>query len=98
MILVRNVFKLKFGKAKEVKELWNEGKRLAEKAGMNPQRAMVDVSGDFYTFVLENTYPTLAEWERDAAQGMNDKEWKAWYARFTPLVESGYREIFNLLD
>jgi hypothetical protein len=29
---------------------------------------------------------------------MADAEWRARYQQFTPLVESGYREIFNIVS
>jgi hypothetical protein len=25
-------------------------------------------------------------------------EWKAWYQKFVPLVDSGYREVFTLVE
>lgn len=98
MILVRNVFRLKFGKAKEVKALWREGRAIASRVGGGPERAMVDVTGTFYTFVMEASYPSLAAFEGEGAQLMAADEWKRWYERFVPLVESGYREIFTVLD
>ena len=45
MIVVRNVFRLKFGTAKEARKLWAEGHALSAKLGGHPQRALVDVTG-----------------------------------------------------
>lgn len=98
MIVVRNVFRLKFGAAKEVATLWSEGQALSLRLGGGVQRALVDVTGPFYTFVLEGSYPSLAAYEESGAHMMGAEEWKRWYARFTPLVESGYREIFKVLE
>ncbi|MEW6368246.1 MAG: NIPSNAP family protein [Acidobacteriota bacterium] len=98
MILVRNVFRLRFGKAKEAKAHWKEGRALMEKVGHGKARAMVDVVGPFYTFVLELTYPNLAALEAEQGEIMGKAEWKAWYERFVPLVESGHREVYTLLD
>ncbi len=28
---------------------------------------------------------------------MGSEEWKKWYQKFVPLVESGYREVFNVV-
>jgi hypothetical protein len=36
MILVRDVFQLKFGKAREAKELWKEGAKLEAAHGGSP--------------------------------------------------------------
>jgi len=98
MIVVRNVFELKFGKAKEAKVLLTEGFAIAKRLGMGPDRVLADVTGTFYTIVLENEFPTLAAFEESMAKGFGNKEWEAWYQKFVPLVESGHREIFNVVQ
>jgi hypothetical protein len=98
MIVVRNVFRLKFGAAREARKLWAEGAALTARLGGPPQRALMDVTGEFYTFVLELTVPDLAGWEEAGKKMMGVPEWEQWYARFTPLVESGYREIFSVVE
>jgi hypothetical protein len=98
MILVRDVFRLKFGKAKEAKALMKEGVRIARKAGNAPSRQLIDLVGPYYTLVLESTHASLAAWESSMGNDMGAEEMAAWYERFKPLVESGYREIFTVLD
>jgi hypothetical protein len=101
MILVREVFRLKFGKAKEARALMKEGLRIAAKAGLTPQRQLVDLTGRFYTLVLESTHESLAAWEKsmgDTGDERVAKEWGAWYEKFKPLVDSGHREIFTVVD
>jgi hypothetical protein len=98
MILVRDVFRLRFGKAKEAKALWKEGAQIESKLGHEPSRCMVDLTGQYYTFVMESTYQDLASFEQDMKKAMSSPEFSAWYQRFVPLVESGHREIFTLLD
>jgi hypothetical protein len=98
MIVVRNVFRLKFGAAKEAKKLWAEGHALAVRLGGHPQRALVDVTGTFYTFVLEASYPSLAAWDEAGHKMMGSAEWERWYATFAPLIESGYREILSEVE
>jgi len=101
MILVRDVFRLKFGKAKEARALMKEGLRIAAKAGFSSQRQLVDLTGQFYTLVLESTHASLAAWESamsDTGDAQVAKEWGAWYERFKPLVDSGHRDIFTVLD
>jgi len=96
MIVVRNVFQLKFGKAKEVKALWKEGSKISKKYG-GPSRAMTDYVGPFYTFVLESTYKNLTDYEKALNKILGAREWGRWYEKFMPLVESGYREIYTIL-
>jgi hypothetical protein len=64
MILVRDVFQVKSGKAREAKELWKEEAKLEAARGGTPSRAMVDLTGEFYTFVTEATYDSVAEFEK----------------------------------
>jgi hypothetical protein len=97
MILVRNVFRLKFGKAKEAKALMKKGFQIAKKAGFAPDRLLSDLSGPFYTLVLENTYANLAGFEESQAKGFANREWEEWYQKLVPFVESGYREIFTIV-
>lgn len=59
MIIIRNVFRLKFGKAKEALALVKEG-----------------------------AAPRL----------MGDKDWQANYQKLGALVDSGYREIFSIVE
>lgn len=99
MIVVRNVFRLKFGKAKDVLALWKEGQEIEKRAGgTGTARAMTDLVGPFYTFVMEEEFPSISEFEREAERVMAIGEWKGWYQKFVPLVESGYREIFTVVE
>ena len=61
-------------------------------------RLLTDVTGPFYTVVLEITVPNLAAFEGAAPQLMGDKDWQANYQKIGSLVESGYREVFTLVE
>ena len=98
MILVRDVFQLKFGKAREATALWKEGRGFLEgDQRIKSVRLLTDLVGSYYTVVLETTYDSLGDFERSMSEGMND-EWRAWYGRYVPLVESGYREMFMVVS
>ena len=101
MIIIRNVFRLKFGKAREAVALFKEGNAIQKRigAGMNLQtRLLTDVTGPFYTVVLELSVPSMSEFEARAPQLMGDKDWQANYQKITALVESGYREVFSVIE
>ena len=99
MILVRNVFRLKFGKAREAVALMKEGLAIQKRAGVEvSQRLLTDVTGPFYTLVLEMTLPNLSTLEQTAPRIMSDKEWQANYQQFSALVDSGHREVFTILE
>jgi hypothetical protein len=99
MILVRNVFYLKFGKAKEAKTLIDENKKMMKKFDNNAQtRFLTDITGPFYTLVMEITANNLGDFEKTSAEMMKNSEFEDWYKKFIPLVESGKREIFSVLE
>jgi hypothetical protein len=47
--------------------------------------------------IMENTHKNLAEWEASMSQ-MSDPAMGALYQKFTPLVDSGRREIFTIVE
>jgi hypothetical protein len=98
MIVVRNVFQLKFGMAKEAKAKIKEGLDIVVKMGVKDNRACLDVTGPFYTLVLENTFENLGAFEKGLTKLGKDKAWQKWYASFGELVESGHREIYTVVE
>jgi hypothetical protein len=98
MILVRDVFRLKIGKAKEAKELFREAAVLAKKYDMPVGRAMTDLTGPFYTFVWESTHQSLAEYEASMSDPRGAEDWGKWYQKFAPLIDGGHREMFTLVE
>lgn len=101
MIVIRNVFQLKFGKAREAVALMKEGVAIQKRAlaGVDfSTRLLTDVTGPFYTLVLELTVPNFATFESYAPRLFGDKEWQANYQQVAPLVESGHREVFTIVD
>jgi hypothetical protein len=101
MIVVRNVFQLKFGKAREAIALLKEGLVIQKRVVSGVEfstRLLTDVTGPFYTIVLELTLPNLAALESYGPQLFGDKDFQANYQQLTPLVESGHREVFTILE
>lgn len=99
MIVVRNVFRLKFGKSREAVALLKEGIAIQKRAGADmQQRIMTDLVGTFYTLVLELTVSSMGELEANMPKVWADKDWQAYYQQFSALVESGYREIFTIVE
>jgi hypothetical protein len=98
MIVVRNVFQLKFGKAREAVAHWKRGKALLQKTGHSPIRLLTDVTGPHYTLVMESQFRSLADVEKAHLTTAATREWRAWYKKFTTLVESGRREIYRTVD
>ena len=101
MVVIRNVFRLKFGKAKEAVALFKEGIAIQKKNETRVSfatRLLTDVTGPFYTVVLEITVPNMSAFESEAPRLMGDKDWQANYQKISALVESGYRDIFTIVE
>ena len=99
MVVIRNVFHLKFGKAREALALVKESVAIHQRAGAQfSPRIMTDLTGPFYTIVLEITLANLAYLETEMPRFMSSPEWQANYQKLTAFVDSGYREVFNTVD
>ncbi len=98
MIVVRNVYRLRFGAAKEARALLKSRTEIMTRAGLPPDRHLMDLTGPYYTLVAESTHASLAEFEGGLKRLFADPEWAAWFEKFRPLVASGEREIFTLVD
>lgn len=98
MILVRDVFQVKFGKAKDAVAAWKEGIALMKNTyGAAAPRLLTDYIGpSYYTLVFESTWETLADFEKQSTAAMSNAEWKTWYARVGPLMDGGHREILKI--
>jgi hypothetical protein len=98
MIVIRDVFKLKFGKARDAQAAMRELRPLLERLGMPGARVLSDLVGEYYTMVLETTAEDLASYESTMAPIMQNDDWQRLYARFVPLVRHGYREILRIVE
>ena len=98
MILVRDIFQLKFGKAREAVALWKGMMPSLVAAGHSPSRLLTDITGPYYTLVLESTFANLAEFEKGHGSTSMSAEFRASYEKFVPLVESGRREVFTIVS
>lgn len=99
MIVVRNVFQVKFGMVRELRQLWSEWKKMAADLGaMRGYRTLTDLTGASYTFVLEIEFDNLASYESGQQALFNNPAWRTFYSKVTPLIESGHREIYSVED
>ena len=100
MLVARQVFRAKYGRGDELVALFKElNTRLQEAGGTGPRfRILTDVSGPFFTVVTEVEVESLAAWEGRFHESM-DRPWMGeWFGRMMPLVESGRREFYNVVE
>ncbi len=95
MIIVRDIFQLEFGKAKQAIELLQQGREALQRAGYPVDRLLADMTGDFYTLVMETRVESLSAYEQALGNTRDASDWQATYERLVPLVMSGRREVFR---
>lgn len=101
MLVVRDVFQAKYGRGdelvalfKEIAEHWQKG---VHRVQLHGNRTLTDASGAFFTVVTEIEVDDFAAWQQFMAEEFAMPEFGEWFARMTPLVESGRREFYNLV-
>jgi hypothetical protein len=100
MIVVRNIFRVKFGQAKQATELWKQA-LAAMKGGANApssSRLLTDLAGPpFYTMIFESTFDSLAQFEQFHRDAGSNSSFRDLYAKIIPLTETGHREILTVV-
>ncbi len=100
MLIVRDVFQAKYGRGDELVALFQEFDRTLGETGsaVARSRILVDASGPFFTVVTEAEVESFAAWERSFQEEMNRPWMGEWFGRMMPLVESGSREFYNIVE
>jgi len=100
MIIVRDVFQLKFGKAKDARASLKVGLAMLVQAGVGGKspRLLTDFTGPAYRLILEGSYDSLADYERQLAAAFALPGWGESYQKFVPFVESSHREILIVVE
>ena len=94
MIVVRDTFQAKFGKAGAVVALFKELRQ--QWPGQSVDRIFTDASGPFDTVVTEATVESVATWQQRQASVSSMPGFGDWFARMMLLVESGRREYYTI--
>ncbi len=96
MILVRNVFQARFGKAGELARAMVEGSQKMAGQQRARWRVLTDLSGQFDTVVFEIEVDSLATWERARKEMFENKEWRDTFRDTSDLIESGRSEHYTI--
>lgn len=95
MIVVRNVFQAKYGRGDELVELLKEGRGFWPE-DLHPPRILTDVSGAFFTVVMEYETDSLTQFEELQPRLMEIPEFGPWFERMMELVEGGTRDFYTV--
>ncbi len=97
MIIERNIFKLKFGKAKEAIAIWKEILALSKDVGTAPGiRLLTDLSGSAYTIILEMKLKNFSDINPKNYTWVTNPKFQELYQKFIPLCESGERTYYTV--
>jgi hypothetical protein len=95
MYIIRDIFQLKFGHYRDVKALVDDAVKRNLMPMAQQSRMLTDFTGDSYRFIFEESYNSLADYEKSLTEEMDKDEWQKWYNQFKPHIESSHREILK---
>ncbi|HVQ56540.1 MAG TPA: hypothetical protein VMS29_07275 [Pyrinomonadaceae bacterium] len=95
MYVIRNVFKCKPGKAKDVIEKFKAAHALLADVEMD-DRILVDEVAGFWTVVVEVSVDDLGVFETAMKERGSREDIQKAMAGYMDLVDSGYREVFRV--
>lgn len=96
MIIVHDTFRIRFGAAREVRALLEEGRAaMPSDINLGNLRALWNFTGPNYTVVMELTFDSLASMEEVMKKTIADPKWQEWYRKLVPYIEEGHRTIYT---
>ena len=96
MFVVRDVFRTKAGKGKDVSTMFKKGVAAMPGEGVKSRRILSDVVGGYWTIVVETEVDQLQTYFDQMNQRPANPEAEQAMKGYAELVESGYREVFKV--
>ena len=96
MLLIREVFNAKPGKAGELVKKFKQVIPFMEKEGLKNTRVMTDFVAKYWTVVIESETEELARFEKEVRGFTSKPEVREIMKDYMSLVDSGYREVFKI--
>ncbi len=97
-VIERDVFQAKYGQGDELVALFKRARELMGEHGRSEYRILTDLSGEFFTVVVEFEWESLAQMEAERDATFADPRFQEWFAKMPDLVESGRRELFTVVE
>lgn len=95
MFVIRNVFKCKPGKAKQLTDKFKAAHALMADPGVTP-RVLVDEVATFWTVVVEVEVEDMGAFDKLMQERGGREDIRAAMEGYMDLVDGGYREIFKI--
>lgn len=98
MIVVLNVYRIKFEKAEQAMTIWRENmlSRDYEHKNQITMRLLSDAVGTYFTLMVEVTAVSLEAYESWKKDFLGNRDNGDWYRRFTNLASGQYKEMFKV--
>ena len=97
MYIVRDIFNLKYGHFRPVKAMMEEAIKMGMMPNDRNMRVLSDFTGDAYRFIIEFSFDSLSDYEKELNKDMSKPEFQEWYKKFIEHVDSGHREILKVI-
>jgi len=99
MLLVQDVFQVKWGRGDEMVATLKELQSTLGEVGFGEQhRIMTDGSGRMFTVIEEYVVGSFSEWEQDFEKLMGVPELQDFMAKTADLVDSAERRFYNVVE
>ena len=96
MYLIREIFKCKPGKAKEIVKIFKKARPHMEKDGFTNGKIMTDFVSDYWTVVLQYEVKKLDQFADKARSETTNPELGEIFKGYMDFLEGGRREIYLL--
>jgi len=99
MLLVQDVFQVKWGRGDELVATLKELEQVLVDAGFGQQhRVLTDASGPFFTVISEYQVGSFSEWEQDFEKLMGLPGLDEFMRKTAEIVVSGERRFWNVVE
>jgi hypothetical protein len=96
MFVIRDVFRTKAGKGKEISTMFKKASGMMPKEGVHARRVLSDTVGCYWTIVMETEVEKLQSYFDLMTSRPDNPEIEKVMKGYADMVESGYREIFKV--
>ena len=96
MLLIREVFNTKPGKAGELVKKFKQVIPFMEKAGLKNTIVMTDFVAKYWTVVIQSETDELGKFEKEVRGFTSQPEVREIMKDYMSLVDGGYREVFKI--
>jgi hypothetical protein len=98
MLLIRDVFRCKPGKARELADRFKRTfPSLEREDGFRNCRVMVDYVADYWTVVLQAEVESIEQFDKHMREFGSRPDVKDILSGYMDLVDGGHREIYKIL-